>query len=344
MRNLFAYAQLVRLPNTFTAWADILLGAVASGFLTLRCRWFAGKFEDMLPGSEGSELPGFSSEAAKWAIFVCLLAASTCFYWSGMVWNDYFDLDVDRKERPSRPIASERVSVRMALMLGVGLMAAGLGLTACADLLSEEGRWRSLPVAVALVGCIFLYDGMLKDTIFGPIAMGLCRSLNIFLGLTVVNAFPPPWGWVLALVVGVYIAGVTWFARSEAQQSNKTSLIAAAIVILVSMFLALTVPALAIEPGASVNPAGSTQPPVVYQPSILFPYLLALFGGYLGIAVLQAINRPEPERVQKAVRRAILGLIVLDALLASAFVGMPGLLLAALLLPGMILGRWFYST
>jgi hypothetical protein len=48
--------------------------------------------------------------------------------------------------------------------------------------------------------------------------------------------------------------------------------------------------------------------------------------------------------VQPAVKRAILGLVVLDALLASAFVGSMGLLLAVLLIPGIILGRWIYST
>ena len=36
--------------------------------------------------------------------------ASTLLYWSGMVWNDYFDLEQDRKERPGRPLASGRIT------------------------------------------------------------------------------------------------------------------------------------------------------------------------------------------------------------------------------------------
>src|SRR5271170_6826191 len=75
--GLRPYAQLVRLPNTFTAMADICLGALAAGILLER-----------------------------WPVFVCLLVASTLLYWSGMVWNDYFDLEQDRKERPGRPLAS----------------------------------------------------------------------------------------------------------------------------------------------------------------------------------------------------------------------------------------------
>jgi hypothetical protein len=39
-----------------------------------------------------------------------------------------------------------------------------------------------------------------------------------------------------------------------------------------------------------------------------------------------------------------MGLMVLDALLASSLVGPLGLLLALLLVPGLYLGRWVYST
>jgi 4-hydroxybenzoate polyprenyltransferase len=75
MNKLIAYAQLVRLPNTFTAMADIFLGALATGLL-LR----------------------------NWYVFLFLLASSTFLYWSGMIWNDYFDIDQDRKERPGRSL------------------------------------------------------------------------------------------------------------------------------------------------------------------------------------------------------------------------------------------------
>ena len=303
MRQLLAYAQLVRLPNTFTAMADILLGALATGML-LR----------------------------NWTGLICLLAASTFLYWSGMVWNDYFDLDQDRKERPGRPLASGRVSLRAALFLAAGLMVAGLLLAFLADVLSPTGRWVSLPIAATLVVAIFLYDGMFKATFAGPIMMGLCRSLNILLGLSIAGVWPPFWGWLIAIIVGIYIGGVTWFARTEARTSSQPMLIGAAIAMLVSFLLALTIPALVVEtPGDS-------------QPSLLFPYLLAGFGCYLGVAVIGAIRRPDPSRVQPVIVRAIMGLVVLDALLASAFVGSLGLLLAVLLIPGLLLGRWLYST
>lgn len=309
MKSLIAYAQLVRLPNTFTAMADILLGALASGLL-------------------------FRS----WATFLCLLVSSICLYWSGMVWNDYFDLDQDRKERPGRPIASGRISLRSAFVLATLLMLFGLLGAGLADFFSETQRIRSLPIAGAIILCIFLYDGVFKATWIGPIMMGLCRFFNILLGLSILGTMPPLWGWLLAIIIGTYIAGVTWFARTEARESSQTMLAAAGSVMLASLVLALTVPALVMEV------QGDPRFPTAPEPSRLYPYILAGFGGFLGLAVLRAIKRPEPRHVQPAVKRAILGLVVLDALLASAFIGSLGLLLAVLLIPGIILGRWLYST
>jgi 4-hydroxybenzoate polyprenyltransferase len=70
-----AYLQLVRLPNVFTAMADILLG-----FLLTHRR------------------------LDPWPQFALLLVASCLLYLAGMVLNDYFDREQDARERPFRPI------------------------------------------------------------------------------------------------------------------------------------------------------------------------------------------------------------------------------------------------
>src|SRR5436190_5800882 len=67
-----AYAQLVRFPNVFTALADIAVGTLAVRALT--------------------------SVQPAWYTTVCLFLASACLYSAGMVWNDYFDVDQDRRE------------------------------------------------------------------------------------------------------------------------------------------------------------------------------------------------------------------------------------------------------
>src|SRR5262245_31773688 len=65
-RRALPFAQLLRIPNVFTAFADIVLGVLVTG------AWFAHPVGAVL-----------------------LALASGCLYCAGMVWNDWFDRDVD---------------------------------------------------------------------------------------------------------------------------------------------------------------------------------------------------------------------------------------------------------
>jgi 4-hydroxybenzoate polyprenyltransferase len=136
----------------------------------------------------------------------------------------------------------------------------------------------------------------------------------------------------VAGVVGVYIVGVTWFARTEEGTSSRRHLILAAGVTLAAAAGALAVP-------AHAHPRDPQWVAPVY-----FPYLVAGLLFYVGIPVARAVRRPEPKLVQAAVKRSIFGLVALDATLAVAFVGWPGLLILLLLLPATWLGKWVYST
>src|SRR5215217_4092715 len=100
--SLLPFARLLRLPNVFTALADIGLGLCATAAL-----------------SPGTVTDDFAWKAAL------LLAASGLLYSAGMVWNDYFDLAEDKRDRPFRPLASGRVSVRAAIIIGLVLLAGG---------------------------------------------------------------------------------------------------------------------------------------------------------------------------------------------------------------------------
>src|SRR5438132_881313 len=174
-RGLLALAQLMRLPNAFTAMADIGLGALVTGALPQQT-----------------------------TTFVLVLLASTCLYCAGMVWNDYFDVEQDRRERPFRPLPSGRVTMRQALILGTVLLIAGVIFAALADWSPDGLRWRSLWFALLLVAAIFLYDGWLKRTWAGPVGMGGCRFLNVMLGLSVALEPIAGWGVLLAWVIGLY--------------------------------------------------------------------------------------------------------------------------------------------
>lgn len=193
-----AYAELVRVPNLFTAPPDVVLGAALAAF--------AGG------GTDVSTVAG-------------LAFASVLLYAAGTTLNDYFDADIDASERPERPIPSGAVSRRAALALGVALIAGGVlvaGLSA-----ALPGALAATAVAVAVVA----YDGALKDGPAGFLAMGTARGLNVLLGATAVGALPelasaPVFA---ALVVTGYIAAVTHMAAGETVGGERWPVAVAAV-------------------------------------------------------------------------------------------------------------------
>ena len=299
-QRVLAFAQLLRAPNVFTAFADIALAACVG--------------VGVISGGPGPDY---------WPTVAILALASGSLYLAGMVWNDIFDLAEDRRDRPFRPLPSGRVRSGTAIVLATGLTVVGVGLAAIGG---------AAGVGVGLAAMVLLYDAWLKRTPVGPVAMAACRFLNVILGLTVIPeaALTDGMRAQVAGVVGVYIIGVTWFARTEATTSQRRHLLAAAVVIGLALALALTVRARSPE---SPGPA-----------AFLFPYLLVGFGFLVGSPLARAVRQPGPREVQVAVKRCVLGLVGLDAILATAFVGAPGLLVLLLLPPAVVVGKWVYST
>src|SRR5438067_1880654 len=158
---LLPIARLLRLPNVFTAFADIPLGLCATVALSK-------SLDDT-----------FVWKAAL------LLAASGCLYLAGMVWNDYFDYEEDKRDRPFRPIPSGRVSLRTAFWIGLVLLCVGWS---CAAVTGKAGAL----IGLALVAAILAYDARIKRTQFGPLGMALCRFLNVLLGLSLADTTALP--------------------------------------------------------------------------------------------------------------------------------------------------------
>jgi 4-hydroxybenzoate polyprenyltransferase len=310
--RILAFAQLLRIPNVFTAFADIAVGACVAAAV----------------------LPAFPGALA--AAFVLIALASGCLYCAGMVWNDVFDLAEDTVSRAFRPIPSGRVRTATAVLLGTVLMACGLALAAAAGA-PGDGEWNYEPLvyAAGIAVVVFAYDGGLKHTFIGPVAMAACRFLNVLFGLALVpeSSFALEFKLHLAAVVGVYIVGVTWFARTEEGVSRSRNLKLAFLVVLSALVTALVLRA-KLHDTKPFHTLGT----------VLFPYLLVAFGFLVGLPAARAIGEPTAKRVQKAVKRLVLGLVVLDAVLATMFVGAWGLLVVLLLLPAMLLGKWVYST
>ncbi|MBA4182375.1 MAG: hypothetical protein C0506_17475 [Anaerolinea sp.] len=200
--------------------------------------------------------------------------------------------------------------------------------------------------ALLLTAFIFLYDGVLKRTPLGPVVMGSCRFFNVLLGASggadgLDHLFSMPQLWVAASM-GVYIAGVTWFARSDSGRSRRLDLIGGGIVMNLGLIgLAAWMMGVPVRLGwefSTIDPAGA------------WNLVLALIVISITVdrRILRSLSDPSPGTVQLAVKTMLLTLLVLDALLIYYYRGEPGkpysLACLAMLAPALLLGRWLSMT
>ena len=263
---------------------------------------------------------------------VMLLMASSMLYVAGMVLNDVFDVEIDRRERPERPLPAGRISLATARRLGWRLLV--LGVLAGTGAGFFLGHLRPGTIAALLAICILLYDARLKRTPLGPLAMGACRTLNVLLGMNAVDRPLHAEHWLVAGGIGLYVAGVTWFARREAGQSGRRQLLLSTLVLVLGIAL------LASFPHWSERTIAAVQ----FAPQQWY-LLIGALGSLIVWRCVWAVIRPVPVRVQAAVTQCVLSLVMLDAVACYAVRGIfwAGLILL-LLLPAMFLGRWIAVT
>jgi 4-hydroxybenzoate polyprenyltransferase len=301
-RSLLPFLKLIRLPNVVTAAADSLAGWLLVGGAL---------------GAVGGWLP--------------LAVASMLLYAAGMALNDAFDLEIDRVERPARPIPSGQVSRGFAIRVGAGGLVLG-PLVAWAS-----GSVAALIVAVLLAGAILAYDAGIKRSVLGPEIMGLCRGLNLLLGMTHAPALGGTVAWLAAAAYGLFVAGITWISRSETVSGQTRNLLLglglqnAAIVGLLAVGL---------QPGSFPEPVVGR--PLIPLEGLLVLVLVALV---VNVAASRAIHDPVPRVIQSVVKTGILSLVWIDVGLVAAVRGpWPAAAVASLWIPAFVLGRWLYST
>jgi 4-hydroxybenzoate polyprenyltransferase len=322
---ILGYLRLVRLPNVFTALADILAGyAISRTWLVpVTERFSAVRDLDERAGVlftpramlVGFDWPSFSRN------YLPLFGASAALYLAGMALNDFADRAEDSEIRPGRPIPSGQVSVRGALLCGIVLVLIGIGL---ATLVSMTAMIR----AAVLVAAIVLYNFRAKkDGVLGPITLGWCRFLNIQLGMTGSPAFASYVGvaaiheapWAVPLAVGVYAAGLTAFSRQEERGKERRAIILGWLLC-----------------GGAILWAGVAGAHVTWL--ALTPLALTL--SFLTHR-LQRLGTPHAAR--DLVRFGVMGICVLDAGLILGFAGVAAwpfaLICAGLLLPGFVVAK-----
>ena len=288
--KLKTYLQLVRLPNAFTALADVAAGFLASG------------------GGAGELRPA-----------LLVATASVCLYTGGIVLNDVCDIGVDRRERPSRPLPSGRVALSRARVLAFGLLAAGFAAGALATVASGI-------VAALLVGLIVLYDAWAKHVpLVGPLSMGSCRFANVLLGATAASA-GQPFPWIPAVLIAGLVVAATMLSRDEVAGGRRRGVLAASLVLgLIATLAAVWLRAEGRDAWGWV--------------------FLLVFLAFIGPGLVRAWQAPNPSAIQGGVKRLVLGIIPLDAVVVAGAAGpVAGCLVLGLLIPSWRIGRWIYVT
>lgn len=296
MKKTTGYLRLMRPANIVTSVADVLAGISISGLLV----------------NQSFQLENLLS--------ILLLCFSTIgLYGGGVVFNDIFDAELDRIERPERPIPVGLITIREATTLAVLMLVAGI---IAAGFTSRTSGVLAFLVAVSAV----VYDKWGKHHSFaGPINMGLCRGLNLLLGVSILPPAVNNW-WFLAMVPIIYIASITMISRGEVHGGSRKTLYTASLLYSIVILLILY---FAFARGG-----------ILFALIFLLPFAWMIFN-----PLLKAIKEPVGKNIGKAVKAGVLALILMNAAWAAAFGSFYLALIIILLLPiSLKLGKIFAVT
>lgn len=283
------WLELIRPANVVTALADVLAGYAVAGVADRR--------------------------SLLW-----LLASTACLYAGGVVFNDFFDRRLDMVERPERPIPSGRVSPGAAAAFGAGLLAAGIAAASVANVTAGI-------VAALIAGCVLLYDAWGKHkTLFGPVNMGLCRGLNLLLGIAAAPAVLPASA-LLAVLPVTYIAGVTALSRGEVH-GGRRGIATFALISLSLVVIALV----GLWAGNGAESWVGLALILVLARRVLPPFVAAR-------------RSPDPGTIRLAIRTGVLSLALLDAAIGAIYGGVAhAAAILATALAAWTLARFFSVT
>lgn len=293
MKKLIGFLRLTRPANIVTAISDILAGVAIAGY--------AGGTDQLHS-------------------ILLLIVATVGLYGGGVVFNDVFDAALDRVERPERPIPSGLISEKEGALLGTFLLIVGI--------ISAIGvsAYPSGGIAVAIAVAALVYDRWGKHHGFlGPLNMGVCRGLNLLLGISLVPGSLSHYGFLAAVPV-IYIGAITMISQGEVHGGKSKSMLLAA-------FFYLTVIA-----------------SILYVSIDHGSYLYALpFLGILAMLIFPplvgAFRNPVGKNIGKAVKAGVLALIVMNASWVATFDSLYAALIVVLLLPvSILLARLFAVT
>ena len=273
------YLQLVRLPGIFTAFSNVLIGY-----------FFSFTFN-----SEIFFLP-------------YLLTTSGLLFCSGMIFNDYFDYNLDKKERSFRPLA--KISKKNALLIGfIFLLLANIS----ASFLGFD----SLIISLILTCAILFYNFKLKFISFlGIINLSIIRMLNILLGFSIISI---SFEFIQYLIpLGIFVFGISILAKNEVKANQIIYKKLNKIIIITTI--------------VSVS--------ILVVNNFQFESLL-----FLGLFSFLSLYSLFFKKIQNQITFQLLLIILLDSILISFFVPLQfSIFVSLLILPAYAISKKLYLT
>lgn len=270
--KLMGFARLARPANLPTAAADICAGIALGLYL------------------QNSEAIVFLQE--NMGDVVSLVFSSIFLYAGGVVFNDVFDAELDAIERPERAIPSGLVPLPQAKIWGSFLLLGGILLAFNCNLVSGS-------IALVLTTAIITYDAYSKQhAFFGPLNMGICRGLNLLLGMSILGWITL---WWISIVPILYIFAITLISRGEVHGNNKSHIVWAGILYVI------VVTSIAFIVGLKTD-----------NVLIAVPFLI-LFAILIFVPLYKAYQDNSPKNIKKAVISGVLSLVVMNACWVAGF-------------------------
>jgi 4-hydroxybenzoate polyprenyltransferase len=281
-KKITIYLRLMRPANIVTSVADVLAGIAISGY-----------FYQLT----------FTTESFYPVVLLCL--STIGLYGGGIVFNDVFDAELDKIERPERAIPSGAISKTEASLLGAFLLLWGIGF-------GFSQSMHSGIIAVAISFFALLYNKVSKHYAFvGPLNMGLCRGLNLLLGISITTTAINQW-YFLAIVPILYIFSITMISQGEVHGSNKRNLYTGGFLYVI-VIVAIAYYSLKQNQFATIL--------------FIVPFAWMIFK-----PLMKAIQDPIGKNVGMAVKAGVISLILMDAAWAAAFGAIwPAVIIACLL-------------
>jgi 4-hydroxybenzoate polyprenyltransferase len=305
------YLRLIRLPNLFTVPSNILVGYFAL----------------------------VTPVHTNVVQLLLLVTSSILLYASGLVFNDYFDIQTDLKERPYRPLPSRKISKRTACTIGIASM---ISANLAAFL---AGGPNSCAISGLVSAIVISYNYKLKKSNFGPVAMGLARSLNVVLGgspglylILQYNNLLARIAFIVIFIFG-YIYSISILSRKEVQldedqkdsqtilrNSRATVVKCFSIVFFVAACLIILVF------------LGIFRQDLFVNLSLFSAIIIAIF-------VIQTKFGYSSSRVRNSIQNMVIAIIVFDSIFVSGVAGLDyGLPILILVIPAVALSRRLYVT